>query len=58
MRRIWLSFDRYISLKYDLKPSTNLSMAYDGIHLSEEGHHKFAEKIAEWIRYRDRPCRI
>ena len=28
----------------------NLSMAYDGIHLSEEGHHTFAEKMSEYIR--------
>ena len=27
----------------------NLSMAYDGIHLSEGGHHTFAEKMAECI---------
>ena len=29
--------------------SWNLSMAYDGIHLSEGGHHTFAEKMAECI---------
>ena len=29
--------------------SWNLSMAYDGIHLSEEGHHTFAEKMAKCI---------
>ena len=28
----------------------NLSMAYDGIHLSEDGHRTFAEKMSEYIR--------
>lgn len=27
-----------------------LPLAYDGVHLSEEGHRIFAEKLAEWIR--------
>lgn len=29
--------------------SWNLSMAYDGIHLSERGHHTFAERMAKSI---------
>lgn len=55
MSVLWTGY-REIAEKHEWKyvdtSSWNLPMAYDGIHLSEDGHHTFAEKMAEWIRSR------
>ncbi|MEE0955512.1 MAG: GDSL-type esterase/lipase family protein [Eubacterium sp.] len=33
----------------------NLPLAFDGVHLSEEGHRIFAEKMAEWLKRKNQP---
>lgn len=38
------------SWKYVDTTGWGLDLAYDGIHLSEDGHRTFAKKMAEWVR--------
>lgn len=52
MEKIWSGYQQIAEKHgwdYVDTTSWNLPLAYDGVHLSEEGHRIFAEGMAEWI---------